>query len=72
MPFSETCECRIKTSVEDAYFRYKGTGKFQTTIENCIDVESMVVNLELDRVGFMKKISPSGHEDVFERVHPNP
>eukprot|EP00913_Durusdinium_trenchii_P026781 g25122.t1 len=51
---------RIKTSVEDAYFRYKRTGKFQTTIENCIDVESMVVNLELDRVGFMKKISPSG------------
>lgn len=28
--------------------------------QNCIDVESMVVNLELDRVGFMKKISPSG------------
>ncbi|CAJ1377220.1 unnamed protein product [Effrenium voratum] len=51
---------RIKTSVEDAYFRYKRTGKFQTTIENCIDVESLVVNLELDRVGFMKKISPSG------------
>ncbi|CAE6910379.1 unnamed protein product [Symbiodinium natans] len=51
---------RIKTSVEDAYFRYKRTGKFQTTIENCVDVESLVVNLELDRVGFMKKISPSG------------
>eukprot|EP00441_Pelagodinium_beii_P036488 CAMPEP_0197651824 /NCGR_PEP_ID=MMETSP1338-20131121/34071_1 /TAXON_ID=43686 ORGANISM="Pelagodinium beii, Strain RCC1491" /NCGR_SAMPLE_ID=MMETSP1338 /ASSEMBLY_ACC=CAM_ASM_000754 /LENGTH=484 /DNA_ID=CAMNT_0043226565 /DNA_START=78 /DNA_END=1532 /DNA_ORIENTATION=- len=51
---------RVKTSIEDAYFRYKRSGRFQTTIETCIDVETLVVNLELDRVGFMKKISPSG------------
>eukprot|EP00933_Yihiella_yeosuensis_P016109 TRINITY_DN13884_c3_g1_i1.p1 TRINITY_DN13884_c3_g1~~TRINITY_DN13884_c3_g1_i1.p1 ORF type:complete len:514 (-),score=76.75 TRINITY_DN13884_c3_g1_i1:167-1645(-) len=51
---------RIKTTVEDAYFRMKRSGYTTTTIENCIDVESLVVNLELDRVGFMKKISPSG------------
>jgi len=51
---------RVKTTVEDAYFRYKRSGKFLTTIENCIDVETVVVNLELDRVGFMRKISPSG------------
>jgi len=51
---------RVKTTIEDAYFRYKRSGKFLTTIQNCVDVESMVVNLELDRVGFMRKISPSG------------
>lgn len=51
---------RVKTSIEDSYFRMKRSGFTQTTIENCIDVESLVVNLELDRMAFMKKISPSG------------
>jgi hypothetical protein len=51
---------RIKVSIEDCYFRMKKNGGHTVTIENCIDVESLVVNLELDRVGFMKKISPSG------------
>lgn len=51
---------RIKVSIEDSYFRMKKFGAHNITIENAIDVESLVVNLELDRVGFMKKISPSG------------
>lgn len=51
---------RIKTTVEDSYFRMKKGGPHNLTIENAIDVDSLAVNLELDRVGFMKKISPSG------------
>lgn len=51
---------RVKVSLEDAYFRMKNCGASKITVENCIDVESLVVNLELDRVGFMRKISPSG------------
>mmetsp|Transcript_27870 Transcript_27870/g.64962 ORF Transcript_27870/g.64962 Transcript_27870/m.64962 type:complete len:493 (+) Transcript_27870:155-1633(+) len=51
---------RIKVSVEDSYFRMKKNGPHKITIDSSIDVESLVVNLELDRVGFMKKISPSG------------
>lgn len=51
---------RIKVSIEDCYFRMRKNGPHRMTIENCIDVESLQVNLELDRVGFMKKISPSG------------
>mmetsp|Transcript_42552 Transcript_42552/g.77273 ORF Transcript_42552/g.77273 Transcript_42552/m.77273 type:complete len:489 (-) Transcript_42552:95-1561(-) len=51
---------RIKVTVEDAYFRMKKLGMHVITIENCIDVESLQVNLELERAGFMKKISPSG------------
>merc|ERR1719210_1715801 len=38
----------------------KRNGGHTITIPNCIDVETLIVNLELDRVGFMKKISPSG------------
>eukprot|EP00927_Polykrikos_kofoidii_P076780 TRINITY_DN73806_c0_g1_i1.p1 TRINITY_DN73806_c0_g1~~TRINITY_DN73806_c0_g1_i1.p1 ORF type:complete len:517 (+),score=104.44 TRINITY_DN73806_c0_g1_i1:76-1551(+) len=51
---------RIKVSIEDSYFRMKKFGGETITIDNCIDVESLIVNLELDRVGFMTKISPSG------------
>merc|ERR1719188_107651 len=51
---------RIKVLIEDAYFRMRRNGPHKTTVENCIDVETLIVNLELDRVGFMKKISPSG------------
>lgn len=51
---------RIKISIEDAYYRMQKVGRHTITIENCVDVESLQVNLELDRVGFMKKISPSG------------
>lgn len=51
---------RIKVAIEDAYFRMKEMGSANLTIDNCIDVESLTVNLELDRVGFLKKISPSG------------
>mmetsp|Transcript_28143 Transcript_28143/g.80898 ORF Transcript_28143/g.80898 Transcript_28143/m.80898 type:complete len:493 (+) Transcript_28143:102-1580(+) len=51
---------RIKVSIEDAYFRMKEVGAQNITIDNCIDIESLIVNIELDRVGFMKKISPSG------------
>lgn len=51
---------RVKISVEDSYFRMKKLGPHKITIETCIDVESLIVNLELDRVGFMRKISPSG------------
>mmetsp|Transcript_132924 Transcript_132924/g.284110 ORF Transcript_132924/g.284110 Transcript_132924/m.284110 type:complete len:505 (-) Transcript_132924:109-1623(-) len=51
---------RVKVLIEDAYFRMKRGGCHNVTIENCIDVESLIVNLELDRIGFMKKISPSG------------
>lgn len=51
---------RVKVSIEDAYFRMKEVGADNINIDTCIDVESLIVNLELDRVGFMKKISPSG------------
>lgn len=51
---------RIKVTVEDSYFRMRKIGQHAVTIDNCIDVESLTVNLELDRVSFMKKISPSG------------
>jgi len=51
---------RVKCSVEDCYFRMKEIGPENITIDNCIDIESLIINLELDRVGFMKKISPSG------------
>merc|ERR1719188_1061625 len=51
---------RIKVLLEDAYFRMRRHGPHKITIENCIDVETLIVNLELDRIGFMKKISPSG------------
>merc|ERR1719188_369660 len=51
---------RIKVTIEDCYFRMQEVGPSNITIDNCIDVESLMVNLELDRVGFMKKISPSG------------
>lgn len=50
---------RVKYTVEDAYFRMKKIGAHRVTVENCIDVQSLVVNLELDRAGFLKKISPS-------------
>jgi len=51
---------RIKVTIEDCYFRMRRFGGHYITINNCIDVESLIVNLELDRIGFMKKISPSG------------
>merc|ERR1719262_1642965 len=51
---------RVKTTIEDAYFRMREIGMSNLTIDGCIDVESLMVNLELDRVGFMKKISPTG------------
>merc|ERR1719188_116549 len=51
---------RIKVTIEDAYFRMREIGMSNLTIDGCIDVESLMVNLELDGVGFMKKISPTG------------
>lgn len=51
---------RIKVTVEDCYFRMKKEGAHAITIENAIDVDSLLVNLELDRVGFMKKVAPTG------------
>jgi hypothetical protein len=51
---------RIKVSVEDSYFRMKRQGTHAITIDTAIDVDSLCVNLELDRVGFMKKIAPTG------------
>jgi hypothetical protein len=51
---------RIKVTVEDAYFRMKREGTHAITIDTSIDVDSLCVNLELDRVGFMKKIAPTG------------
>merc|ERR550537_9362 len=51
---------RVKTSVEDAYFRMKEVGQHKIAVENCIDVEALIVKLELDRALFMKKVSPSG------------
>jgi len=50
----------VKNAIEDAYFRMKHLGSHVVKIENCIDVNSLVVHLELDRVAFLKKISPSG------------
>merc|ERR1719261_1729801 len=50
---------RVKYTVEDAYFRMKKIGAHRVTVDNYIDVQSLVVNLELDRAGFLKKISPS-------------
>merc|ERR1719313_2974193 len=51
---------RVKTSVEDAYFRMKEVGQHKIQVENCIDVEALICKLELDRAAFMKKVSPSG------------
>lgn len=51
---------RIKVTVEDSYFRMKKGGTHAITIDTAIDVDSLCVNLELDRVGFMKKIAPTG------------
>jgi hypothetical protein len=51
---------RIKVTIEDSYFRMKKQGPHLITIDNAIDVDSLCVNLELDRVGFMKKVSPTG------------
>lgn len=51
---------RVKNSVEDAYFRMKHNGPQSVTIDNIIDVFGMIVHLELDRVKFLQKISPSG------------
>merc|ERR1719486_1269645 len=51
---------RVKTSVEDAYFRMQEVGQHKIQVENCIDVEAVIVKLELDRASFMKKVSPSG------------
>lgn len=51
---------RIKVSIEDAYFRMKRAGGHTISINNCLDVDTLIVNLELDRVGFLKKIAPSG------------
>ena len=50
----------VKNAVEDAYFRIKHEGANRFTVENIVDVEGLIVQLELDRVGFLKKISPSG------------
>jgi hypothetical protein len=51
---------RIKVTVEDCYFRMKKEGVHTITIESAIDVDSLCVNLELDRIGFMKKVAPTG------------
>eukprot|EP00747_Dinoflagellata_sp_TGD_P162315 gnl/TRDRNA2_/TRDRNA2_179770_c0_seq1.p1 gnl/TRDRNA2_/TRDRNA2_179770_c0~~gnl/TRDRNA2_/TRDRNA2_179770_c0_seq1.p1 ORF type:complete len:494 (+),score=92.98 gnl/TRDRNA2_/TRDRNA2_179770_c0_seq1:115-1596(+) len=51
---------RIKVTIEDCYFRMKKIGAHSVTIENSMDVPTLIVNLELDRVGFLRKISPSG------------
>eukprot|EP00397_Hematodinium_sp_SG-2012_P024196 GEMP01025192.1.p1 GENE.GEMP01025192.1~~GEMP01025192.1.p1 ORF type:complete len:519 (+),score=115.58 GEMP01025192.1:30-1559(+) len=51
---------RVKTAIEDAYFRMKQIGPHFIHVNNCIDVHSLVVHLELDRVDFLKKISPTG------------
>lgn len=51
---------RIKVTVEDCYFRMKKEGPHTVTIENSIDVDSLCVHLELDRIGFMRKVAPTG------------
>lgn len=51
---------RVKLFVEDAYFRMKDIGAHRVTVENCANVQQLVVLLEIDRVNFLKKISPSG------------
>lgn len=51
---------RLKVTVEDCYFRMKKQGAHLINIQNAIDVDSLMVYLELDRVGFMKKVAPTG------------
>ena len=51
---------RVKASIEDAYYRMKHEGARFLTVENIINVQSLIVHLELDRVTFLRKISPSG------------
>jgi len=51
---------RIKVTVEDCYFRMRKEGPHMITIDTAINVEALMVNLELDRVGFMKKVAPTG------------
>ncbi|CAD7929838.1 unnamed protein product [Amoebophrya sp. A25] len=51
---------RVKNAVEDSYFRMKHEGARFITIDNVINVQTLIVQLELDRVKFLRKISPSG------------
>lgn len=50
----------MKTTIEDSYYRMKHGGSHYIRVENVIDVQSLVVHLELDRVKFLRKVSPSG------------
>lgn len=51
---------RVKNAIEDSYFRMKHEGARFITVENVINVQTLIVHLELDRVKFLRKISPSG------------
>jgi membrane protein CcdC involved in cytochrome C biogenesis len=50
----------VKVAVEDAYFFMKREGAARLTTENLMDVNKLIVQLELQRVDFLRKISPSG------------
>jgi len=51
---------RLKVSIEDAYFHMKEVGPHFITTENCISPEKLIVQLQIDRIKFLKQISPSG------------
>lgn len=50
---------RVKVMVEEAYFKMFAAPQ-SVTLDTCIDVQNLTILLELDRVAFLRKISPSG------------
>jgi len=52
--------CRLKVSIEDAYFHMKEIGKHFVRVDNCIQPEKLIVQLQIDRIKFLRQISPSG------------
>ncbi|CEM25167.1 unnamed protein product [Vitrella brassicaformis CCMP3155] len=50
---------RVKAAIEQAYFRKRDDPE-TVTLYNCVDPQKLFVHLELDRIGFLKKISPTG------------
>eukprot|EP00921_Rhytidocystis_pertsovi_P002903 GHVQ01004867.1.p1 GENE.GHVQ01004867.1~~GHVQ01004867.1.p1 ORF type:complete len:1764 (-),score=219.36 GHVQ01004867.1:383-5464(-) len=51
---------RVKTTMEDAFFRSREEGKHLLTLTNCIDMQSLLCHLQLDRAELLKRVSTTG------------
>jgi hypothetical protein len=51
---------RLKVCIEDAYFAMKEAGPHFIRVDNILSPEKLIVQLQIDRVKFLKQISPSG------------